>query len=132
MPDNPDLIRARPRRERRTGGRIQLLPWRRIVNPFKPLELLGTDELEAIHRAGLTILRDVGVEVLNARALDLLRGAGARVERESADASGRGAAGRVRLDVDLTEELITTAPLRVIVPPPTAGAPPAPLTTCRT
>jgi trimethylamine--corrinoid protein Co-methyltransferase len=110
VPDNPELIRGRPRRERRTGGGVPRLPWRRIVNPFTPLELLSADQLEAVHDAGLTILRDVGVEVLSARALDLFEGAGARVAREHGDASGRGAAGRIRLDPDQTEELIRSAP----------------------
>ena len=45
-----------------------------------------------VHRAGLTILRDVGVEVLSARALDLFEGAGASVERAAGRWPGRGAA----------------------------------------
>ncbi|HEX3264854.1 MAG TPA: trimethylamine methyltransferase family protein [Candidatus Limnocylindrales bacterium] len=113
MPDIPELIRGRPRRARRSAGGIQLLPWRRIVNPFTPLELLSADQVEAIHEAGLRILRDVGVEVLGARALDAFERAGARVDREPGDAVGatrRGAAGRVRLDPDQTERLIATAP----------------------
>ncbi|HET9852371.1 MAG TPA: trimethylamine methyltransferase family protein [Candidatus Limnocylindrales bacterium] len=110
MPDNPELLRARPRRERRTGGGVPRLPWRRVVNPFTPLQLLTADQVEAVHNAGLAILRDVGVEVLSAQALDLFEGAGARVAREHGDASGRGAAGRVRLDPDQTEELIRSAP----------------------
>ncbi len=89
-----------------------MLPWRRIVNPFAPLELLSADQVEAIHRAGLQILRDVGVEVLNAAALDHFERAGARVERDGADAAGRGAAGRVCLDPEQTEELIRSAPSR--------------------
>lgn len=89
---------------------MPLLPWRRIVNPFRPIELLSADQVEAIHQAGLRILRDVGVEVLSANALDRLGRAGARVARESTDGAGRGAAGRVRLDPDQTEELIRSAP----------------------
>ena len=92
MPDNPELLRTRPRRERRTGGGIPRLPWRRIVNPFTPLELLSADQVEAVHRAGLQILRDVGVEVLNAAALDRFARAGASVQREG-DTAGRGASG---------------------------------------
>ncbi|HUQ43359.1 MAG TPA: trimethylamine methyltransferase family protein [Candidatus Limnocylindria bacterium] len=110
MPDQPELWRTRPRRERRTGGGVPRLPWRRIVNPFAPIELLSADQLEAVHRAGLKILREIGLEVLNARALDLFEGAGASVERKTADAAGRGAAARVRMEPELLEGLVATAP----------------------
>jgi trimethylamine--corrinoid protein Co-methyltransferase len=111
VPDNRELLRTRPRRERRVGGRIPLLPWRRIVNPFTPLELLSVDQVETIHQAALGILRDVGVEVLNAEALDRFERAGANVDRQPGDgAAGRGAAGRVRLDPDQSEALVATAP----------------------
>ncbi len=111
MPDNPELLRSRPRRERRTGGKVPLLPWQRIVNPFAPVELLSVDQVEAIHQAGLKILRDVGVEVLSAPALDRFERAGARVQRQADQgAAGRGAAGQVRLDPEQTAELIAMAP----------------------
>jgi trimethylamine---corrinoid protein Co-methyltransferase len=122
MPDQPELLqpteaavsaaRGRPRRERRTSGGIPRLPWRRIVNPFAPIEILSADHVEAIHRAGLRILREVGVEVLGARGLDHFERAGANVERESDDDAGRGAAGRVRLEPEQVEELIARAPSR--------------------
>ena len=122
MPDQPELlqptdaaataVRGRPRRERRTGGGIPRLPWRRIVNPFAPVEILSQDHVEAIHRAGLRILREVGVEVLGARALDQFERAGATVTREASDDAGRGAAGRVRLEPEQVEELVAKAPSR--------------------
>jgi trimethylamine--corrinoid protein Co-methyltransferase len=121
MPDQPDLlrpsdeaaavVRGRPRRERRTSGGVPRLPWRRIVNPLAPVEILSTDQVEAIHRAGLRILRDIGVEVLGARAINLFEGSGARVQREG-DAAGRGAAARVRLEPEHVEELVAKAPFR--------------------
>jgi trimethylamine--corrinoid protein Co-methyltransferase len=111
MPDNPELLRGRPRRERRVGGGIPRLPWRRVVNPFGPVEILSADQVEAIHRAGLRILRDVGVEVLGGRAIDRFETAGAGVER-AGDAAGRGAAARIRLDPDQVVELVSKAPAR--------------------
>jgi len=111
VPDNPELLRGRPRRERRTGGGVPRLPWRRIVNPFAPVEILSADQVEAVHDAGLRILRDVGVEVLGGRAIDRFRAAGADVTRES-DSAGRGAAARVRLDPDQVAELVSAAPAR--------------------
>jgi trimethylamine---corrinoid protein Co-methyltransferase len=111
VPDNTELIRRRPRRERRTGGGISGLPWRRIVNPFPPVEILSADHVEAIHEAGLRILRDIGVEVLGGAAIDRFERSGARVERGSDDA-GRGAAACVRLDPAHVEELAAKAPAR--------------------
>ncbi len=99
--------RARARRVRRLTGLIPRLPWRRIVNPYRPLEILSADHVEAIHRASLLILRDVGVEVLGARALDRFAAAGARVTKNG---GARGPAGRVRLDPGQVEALVALAP----------------------
>ena len=85
------------------------LPWRRIVNNLGPVEILSADQVEAIHGAALTILRDIGVQVLGAGALDRFEAAGARVERED---GARGAAGQVRLDPAQLEELVALAPSR--------------------
>ncbi len=104
-----DVSRARVRNPRRIGGTIPRLPWRRIVNPYTPLEILSADQVEAIHRAALSILRDIGVEVLGGRALDHFGRARARVTREDGP---RGAAGRVRLDPAQVEELVALAPSR--------------------
>jgi trimethylamine--corrinoid protein Co-methyltransferase len=100
---------ARGRNPRRTTGGIPRLPWRRIVNRLGPIEILSTDQVEAIHQASLTILRDIGVQVLGARALDRFAGAGARVERED---GARGPAGQVRLDPGQLEALVALAPSR--------------------
>jgi trimethylamine--corrinoid protein Co-methyltransferase len=110
VPDNPELIRGRPRRERRVGGGIPRLPWQRVVNRFEPVEILSADHVEAIHEAGLRILRDTGVEVLGPRAIAQFRRTGANVEREAGETAGRGAAARVRLDPGQVEELVGKAP----------------------
>ena len=89
------------RRTRRSVGGIRQLPWRRLVNPYRPVELLSPDEVETIHAASLRILSEIGMEVLGDRALDALARAGA-----SADRSTR----RVRLDPAQVEELIALAP----------------------
>ena len=73
---------ARGRNPRRVAGGVSRLPWRRIINTIPPVELLSADQVETIHRAALTILRDVGVQVLGARALDRFAAAGARIDRE--------------------------------------------------
>ncbi len=89
------------RRGRRVPDGLPRLPWRSIVNPYRPVEILSADQVEAIHLASLRILREIGVEVLGDRAIDLLAAAGAEVDR------GRR---NVRLDDGLTEALIALAP----------------------
>ena len=102
------MIEAGRRRRRdsasrpdRSAGPLAQVPWRRLVNPYRPLEILTPDGVEAIHAASLTILRDIGVETLGGRAIDVLRAAGARVDGETR---------RVRLDPDQVVELVGQAP----------------------
>jgi trimethylamine--corrinoid protein Co-methyltransferase len=114
VPERPEnaptaVARARGRNPRRVAGGIPRLPWRRIVNPYRPLEILSADQIEVIHVASLSILRDIGMEVLGARAIDRFEAAGARVERED---GARGPAGRVRFDPAQVEELVALAPSR--------------------
>jgi trimethylamine--corrinoid protein Co-methyltransferase len=92
---------AHRRRERRAGGGIPQLPFRTLTNPFRPLEVLSADHVEEIHRTSLRILAEIGVEVLGDRAIDLLVRAGATVDRANR---------RVRLDPDLVESLVASAP----------------------
>jgi trimethylamine--corrinoid protein Co-methyltransferase len=92
---------AHRRKERRVGGGIPRLPWRHLVNPFRPLEILSADQLEAIHRASLRIVAEIGLQVLGDRAIDLFAAAGATIDRSER---------RVRLDPGLVEERIATAP----------------------
>jgi trimethylamine--corrinoid protein Co-methyltransferase len=100
MEPRPDGT-AHRRKERRAGGGVPRLPWRQLVNPFRPLEILSADQLEAIHRASLRILAEIGLQVLGDRAIDLLVAAGATIDRSER---------RVRLDPGLVEERIATAP----------------------
>jgi trimethylamine--corrinoid protein Co-methyltransferase len=93
--------RRRERGERRTAGGVPRLPWRRLVNPFRPVEILSADQVEAIHRTSLRILAEIGMEVLGDRALDILSRGGAQVDRS---------ARRVRLDPAQVEELVAGAP----------------------
>ena len=98
-------IDARPeaqrRRPRRVAGGLPLLPWRRLVNPFRPVEILSADHVEAIHRASLRILAEIGMEVMGDRALDAFAGAGAQVDRLTRN---------VRLDPEQVEALVALAP----------------------
>jgi trimethylamine---corrinoid protein Co-methyltransferase len=92
---------AHPRRARRAPAGIRQIPWRRLVNPFRPVEILSDDQVEAIHAASMRILAEIGMEVLGGGPLDRLARAGARVDRETR---------RVRLDPAHVEELVALAP----------------------
>ena len=50
--------------------------WRR---PYKPIEQLSADEVEAIHEASLKVLRDTGIRVLSPEACGHYRAAGMTV-----------------------------------------------------
>jgi len=97
---------SRPRRS--ATGRLPQLPWRRVQNPYAPLEVLSADQLESIHLTSLRILEELGMEVLSPRACALLRSAGARVEGDGP---------RVRLDRHLIEAALRTAPARFALTP---------------
>jgi trimethylamine--corrinoid protein Co-methyltransferase len=89
------------RRARRTATGVRQRPWRRLVNPYRPVEILSADQVEAIHVASLRVLAEIGMEVLGARALDALAMAGAQVDRSTR---------MVRLDPAQVESLVALAP----------------------
>ena len=68
------------RRERRTSGGVRQLPFARLQNPFRAVEILSADQIEAIHRASLRLLENVGFEVLHPESLDIFKQAGAKVD----------------------------------------------------
>ena len=95
----PEASRRRPRRVPSTG--VRQLPWRRLVNPYRPVEILSADQVEAVHTASLRVLAEIGMEVLGDRALDALARAGARVDR---------ATRMVTMEPGLVESLVALAP----------------------
>jgi trimethylamine--corrinoid protein Co-methyltransferase len=88
-------------RQPREAAAFAQLPWRRLVNPYRPLEVLSDDQAEAIHDASLRVLEEVGMDFLHPEALDILGAAGARVEPGTE---------RVRFDRGLIEEAVARAP----------------------
>ena len=95
---------ANLRRKRRAEGRaVKRLPWRAVVNPHPPLEVLSADQVEAIHRASLGVLAEIGMRVLGARARDILAAAGAAVDHGEMI---------VRFEPAMIEEYMAHAPAR--------------------
>lgn len=93
--------------QRQAAG-LNQLPWQQIRNPYKPVEVLSADQVEAIHQAALRILEELGIEFMSTRALELLASGGADVERAS---------GLVRFDRALVEDCIAKAPERFTITP---------------
>jgi len=91
----------RARHAARGGAHLHQPPWRAVVNPYRPIEVLDAEGIERIHDASLRILEDIGMEFLDDEALDILARAGADVDR---------AAKRVRLDRGLVLEAVAKAP----------------------
>lgn len=75
--------------------------YRRLVNPFPPLEVLAEDRVDAIHRAALEVLRDGGMRVLLPEARRRFESAGATVDEEER---------LVRLDGEMVEAALSAAP----------------------
>ncbi|MDP9137945.1 MAG: trimethylamine methyltransferase family protein, partial [Pseudomonadota bacterium] len=99
----PAPSRRSGRAERVAGQKQHLnqLPWGQLRRPFPPLELISDDQIETIHRSALTILEEIGMQVLNTEAIDIYRKAGAIVDGD-----------RVRIGRDLVAAALKTAPGR--------------------
>lgn len=91
--------RGKARRDR-SGGADQL-PWARVTNPFPPLELLRSEQLDAIDDAAFTILEEIGLDFLSGEALPILEAGGAIVEPGSQ---------RVRFGREVIREWVGKAP----------------------
>jgi trimethylamine--corrinoid protein Co-methyltransferase len=96
-----DAVRAkrRDRTGRSTG--LRQLPFGLVRNRYRPLDIMGEDQIEAIHRASLRLLAEVGMEILHGESRQILRQGGAQVDEGNY---------RVRCDPALIEELVAKAP----------------------
>lgn len=75
--------------------------YRRLVNPFRPLEVLSEDHVAEIHRAALDLLEEDGIRVLLPEARSRLDAAGASVDADEA---------LVRFDPGMVEQALADAP----------------------
>ncbi len=92
------------RGRQQSGASITQLEWREIENPYRAIEILSDDQIEAICETAYRILEEVGMDILHEDARDLLKRAGADVEAGS---------DRVRFDRGLVREALSRAPSEV-------------------
>lgn len=95
---------GRPATKRRgRAGRAVFEPLPTRPQPrllYKPVDAVSADELESIHDASLTILEEIGMDMLHAEVREMLQNAGAEVDGV-----------RVRFPRDLVESRIGLAPV---------------------
>src|SRR5579872_2713271 len=103
MTDAAPASEEAPRRRRRGAerGPAAAISRGQPSLPFKPVDLLSADELEAIHHASLQVLKEIGMDFLHPEAKTVLKAAGADVDSHS---------DRVRFDPALIEAQIGKAP----------------------
>ena len=104
-------------RKRRAGGRagnkirsgsavIDQMPWRIPVNNDRPIEPLDADGVQAVHKATMRILKEIGIEFLNPEAVAYLKKAGCTVTGTN-----------VKMDEDFVMEMIGHAPETFTITP---------------
>jgi trimethylamine--corrinoid protein Co-methyltransferase len=91
----------RGRRAKRTADEIRQLPWRDIVNPYAPIDVLEPGQVETVIESACTVLETQGMRFLEDASRSALAKAGADVD----DASGM-----VRFDAALVREKLSAAP----------------------
>jgi trimethylamine--corrinoid protein Co-methyltransferase len=73
--------RRRQAREASTPARK--VNYRHLRNPFPPMKLYSDDAIEAMHKAALAALEDLGMKILLPEARRILREGGAKVDESS-------------------------------------------------
>jgi trimethylamine---corrinoid protein Co-methyltransferase len=78
-------------------------PFRQLVNPYAPFEIISAEQLGQIHNASMTILENIGLEFLDDEAISYWQKAGAVVDSPTR---------RVRIDRGLVLDLVAKAPAK--------------------
>lgn len=92
---------ARPDRDKRKSTALPQRPWKLFELPYRPIEILSADQVEAIHTAALDILETTGMKVLEPRARAFYKRAGAAVDESEL---------RVRFDRDMLMAEVRKSP----------------------
>ncbi|HEY5657840.1 MAG TPA: trimethylamine methyltransferase family protein [Myxococcota bacterium] len=98
-----DRSSRRRRVHRQAAAKTRQRPWSQPRCPYAPVEILTPDQVEVIHDAGLRILEEIGMRVLDPKARALFAAAGADVDEGEM---------QVRLDRAMTGELVARAPAK--------------------
>ncbi len=99
----------RGRRNRNgASARIPQLEWRRVSNPFGPLDVLRPEQVERIHDGSMQVLEDHGIELWSPTARHLFEQAGAIVDHDT---------GVVRPGREVIEAALASAPSRFTLTP---------------
>lgn len=93
-----DRVKGRRNKERTAPAAPR---WLRIKNPYPPIAQFSEDQIEAIHQASLSLLRDKGMRVLSKEARRLYASAGASVDDDTQ---------MVRFDPDMVLDLVAKSP----------------------
>lgn len=91
----------RRRRTKRVANEIQQLPWRDVVNPYSPIQVLNEEQLDKIIDGAFTILETLGMRFIEPDSRKQLERAGADVDSDTM---------MVRFDRDLVREKLALAP----------------------
>jgi trimethylamine--corrinoid protein Co-methyltransferase len=83
----PTSAKRRNRRDKRrqveAASPLADKPFRRLKNPWKPVETLSPEQLERVHNASMHILEEIGLDFLDDEALALWDKAGAKVDHKN-------------------------------------------------
>lgn len=103
-----ETLSAPAERQRRSGGRgaerqrpAGAPKYRNLVNRLAKTELLDQQALDDIHEASLTVLEEIGMDIILPEAREIMRRAGASVTEGTE---------RVRFDRGLIMDMIASAP----------------------
>lgn len=92
---------GRKSRAERSSGTISQLPWRRVENLYRPLELASPEQVDLIHKTSMDILSQLGIRVMGERVMALFEEADAIVDRSAMV---------VRLDESIVNAALKTTP----------------------
>lgn len=100
--------RGRAGRQTASSKSISQLAFSPIRNQMAPLAPLSEDQIEAVHKASMRILLEIGVEVNSSKARQLYKSVGGDVDEVTQ---------LVKLPEELVESLISTAPREFTLTP---------------